>query len=246
METFKHSIKAYRGESFTIDKTIRNNDGSPYIISNELQNPYFLLSVSNTKYSQENRFVRNYWLSLEDFPRFTLTTPINSEDVENWSSDATINDLLINVDGELCTMDASFAVINDDGTYLYWDTETSSWKNYECRLVKTFTSDDTKDWSAQTYLYSIQLVSGIKQRSYLENLATSYNISFSSVIPGDTNWDAPLYTSDEELVNLLEKAGHVFPDGYDVNVPIVNPEAYSILPPTEIIITNYMQGGVLW
>lgn len=88
METNRHSIKAYRGETFTVDKVLRNKDGSPYIISNELPNPYLLLSVSSSEYAQKDRIIRNYWLSLENFPRFTLTQPINSSEISGWSSTA--------------------------------------------------------------------------------------------------------------------------------------------------------------
>lgn len=377
METFKHAIKAYRGETFTIDKVIRNQDGTPFVISNELQNPHFLISVSNTKYSQENRFVRNYWLSLEDFPKFTMTRPLDTKYIENWSRDLVptiadgdvelddaaylfigmsachidggsydlVNDmvnettanisgnfkwnypygmffatiltqqnnnveninipvklfsngrvyssvnvlsttggyeyyyddvlictissdvsfvwtdesfkyftiaddckssLVVNMDGEMYDIDDRFAVFKDGEDYIYWNRNTQSWEDYKCRIVKTFLSNDTKEWQSQNYQYSIQLVTGVKNREYLENLADLYSISYSSIVPADNDWKAPFYTSDAELYELIKAAGHVFSDDYDVNAPLANVTSQSILAPTEININNYMQGGVLW
>ena len=43
MQVLRNELKVYRGENFTIDKLLKNRDGSPYIISNELQNPYWLI-----------------------------------------------------------------------------------------------------------------------------------------------------------------------------------------------------------
>lgn len=243
METNKHAIKAYRGETFTIDKVIRNLDGSPYIISNELQNPYFLLSVSNSEYAQDNRFSRNYWLSLENFPRFTLTQPLSSKDIIGWTDEEVTEfpELIIELGGEMYSITPEFAVIERNGEYLYWN---GGWKNYECRLVKTFLSSDTKDWNAQRYLYSIQLAYGVKNREYLESIADSYEIEYSKTIPADDDWDAKDYLSDKQLYTKLTDLGHKFPSGYNWDMPIANVSTVSILPQTELTIINYPQGGV--
>lgn len=73
MKTFNNELIVHRGETFTIDKTIQNKDGSPYIISSELQNPYFLLTVSTTQYEQDKRYLVNYWLDLSEAKRFKST-----------------------------------------------------------------------------------------------------------------------------------------------------------------------------
>ena len=77
MKTLNNEITVHREETFTMEKIVQNKDGSPYIISNKLNNPYWLLSISTTRYEQENRYVKNYWLSLKDHPRFTNTRAVN-------------------------------------------------------------------------------------------------------------------------------------------------------------------------
>ena len=41
MRVYNNEIQISRNESFTIDKMIKLKDGSPYIVSNQLHNPYF-------------------------------------------------------------------------------------------------------------------------------------------------------------------------------------------------------------
>lgn len=184
MKTFNNEIVIQRGESFTIDKFIENLDGSPYIISKELNNPYFLLTVSTTKYAQTNRYVKNYWLKLDKFPRFLSTQPI---DLLSIKTDATSIESAYDkfpnglpsgyIDGEYVQFtsadDAVFYLTNFEGKkeYKYYNTNTDKngqvigWTNYRCRLVKHFLSEDTEQWTAQNYVYSIQLVSGVLAES---------------------------------------------------------------------------------
>lgn len=179
MKTFNNEIVIQQGESFTIDKYIENIDGSPYIISNQLKNPYFLLTVSTSKYAQSNRYVKNYWLSLKDFPRFYLTKPIDLTSIKIAADSAIaaysdfpnslpkgyINGTYVKFDS---VNDAVFYLTNSSGkrVYKYWCTEkdvngnTIGWTEYRCRLIKSFTFEDTEKWIAQNYVYSIRLVSG--------------------------------------------------------------------------------------
>lgn len=172
-----NEITIYRGEAFTISKVLSNRDNTPYIISNELVNPHFLLSVSNTLYQQDKRYIKNYWLPINaDFPTFDLTVPVNIKTLKNSDGSILYNDLAsitsfpieAYIDGKLVQISDRYAVFyDDDGVYKYWN---NGWKNYICRLIKSISSDDTKDWKAQTYLYSIQLVTGEKGEEGLSRI----------------------------------------------------------------------------
>lgn len=204
MQVFKNELKVYRGESFTIDKLLQNRDGTPYVISSALENPYFLLSVSNTQYSQENRYIKNYWLSLESFPRFESTQVFDIREVKNESNggvsvyhnfyevyDGILYGYLHNVPVEVGLK--GYAVCTDGTGYKYWD---DGWHDYECRLVKMFSSDDTQEWVSQTYLYSIQLVTGDKKQDGPEPIVvhSSYPIlhptaiKVTDYVQGDSIW----------------------------------------------------------
>lgn len=184
MKTFNNEIIIQQGESFTMDKYIENMDGSPYIISNQLKNPYFLLTVSTSKYAQSNRYIKNYWLSLKDFPRFYLTKPVDLQSIKTGPNVSTpaYSDFpngLPNgyIDGAYVEFDkaddAVFYLTDASGkrVYKYWCTEKDingneiGWTNYRCRLIKSFTSKDTEEWVPQSYVYSIRLVSGSAAKS---------------------------------------------------------------------------------
>lgn len=81
MKTLNNEIEIHRNESFAIDKTIANRDGTPYVISCKLKNPYFLLAVSSTRFNRDDRYMYNKWLELEDIPRFLSTVPYNIKSI---------------------------------------------------------------------------------------------------------------------------------------------------------------------
>lgn len=238
MVTRLNEIEVYRGESFTIHKALVNNDGSPYVISSELSNPYYLLSISNGKYSQEGRVVFNYWLSLEQYPRFYSTNIVNLADVTTDAEGGTtlyddfddIKSFPINgyYKGEYVTIPSTYAVFHSKGKYKYWEGE---WKEYTCELIKTFTSDDTSEWLPMEYLYSIQLVSGISTTDVLKELCTKYNISYVDNVQAHTS---------------LVEAGYVFPINFEVTQPLGRiVSSVPVLVPTRLSVNEYLQGDIL-
>lgn len=207
MQVLRNELKVYRGESFTIDKLLQNRDGSPYVVSNELQNPYWLISVSNTQYAQDKRYVKNYWLSLENFPRFSLTHAFNFKDIKvSETSDESEYNTFDEVaeqggvisgylNGAYVEIDLSvYAILTDGKEFKYWNG--TSLVNYVCRIVKTFSTEDTKEWQSQNYLYSIQLVTGARKEEGPEPIVvhSSYPIlpptpiNVIDYVQGDNIW----------------------------------------------------------
>lgn len=83
MQLFNKNIKIHRGETFSLQFSIRTENGAPYIISDEIANPYVLLSISDSLHAERGRYVKNYWLSLKNVLRFELTRPLNIKDIKN-------------------------------------------------------------------------------------------------------------------------------------------------------------------
>lgn len=188
MKTFNNEIIVHRNETFTIDKLVQNKDGSPYIVSKRLNNPYFLLTVSTTRYDQLDRYIKNYWLSLNNMPRFNSTRLFNLHDIKTTATGDIAKyqtfesqpRLPIGVDGKYYIMsgyvdgeyvyidydDFVFYIVNQDSsiTYKYYGAPNSSTVcnpyKYECRITKMIGQQDTKDWVEQSYVYSITLVAG--------------------------------------------------------------------------------------
>ena len=250
MQMYKNELVIYRGEAFTLDYAIQFANGAPFIISNELNNPYFLLSISNTAFSQNSREVRNYWLSLENYKKFTLTEPLDLQSLKvsatsNESVYKSFNDITsfpitgVYLNGKLVSSisenHAVFYNSLEPGKYKYWSED--KWVDYECRVVCPFVSGDTKTWSAQKYYYTIQLVTGIDMREYL---VTQY----SELHPESYQQIGDL--DNIELYNSLKK-DVVFPEDFDVTQPLaITSDSIPILSPTSIKVISYMQGDVTW
>lgn len=163
MKTYNNELIVYRGEVFTIDKYIVNKDGSPFIISSKLKNPYFLLTVGSDLYKPE--YVYNKWLEIcSNQPRFESTVPVEIQlnDEGQWPN---------TLPAGTTSSKAVYYVVNDDGskTYKYatisdLPTENgvtvTDWTDYNCRLSTVFDHNITKDWNEQTYYWGIRLVSG--------------------------------------------------------------------------------------
>lgn len=239
MKVFKNELIVHRNETFSISKIIQNRDGSPYIISSELTNPYWLITVANSLYEQDGRYIYNKWLNLKNFLRFYYTKPVdlNSLGYDDWNAV-----LPAGYEGDETSGYANIAVFylsdNDIRNYRYWvydNTESGDyaghWEDYDCKLLTTFTSDITSQWSEQTYYYGILLVSGESVKEYLVETCIKLNLSVEDNIYN-------MYDSIKNIdSSLLEKV--------DLNKPITNYDVvYPILEPTKILVQSNLKGGM--
>lgn len=183
-------IYAQRNETFAIDFTVKNADGTPYIVSSQLINPYILLSISSANFKQTNRYVKNYWLDLTNYPRFYSTLPFDLTSLKTTSggstsrytsfADATyVDEITIGgiiysdvvaygyVGTELKvfhTGDAVFYCENSQGVIEYKYSHESGgshiWSDYSFRIIKQFLQQDMSKLVEQSYVYSMHVVSG--------------------------------------------------------------------------------------
>jgi hypothetical protein len=169
MKVFNNELVVQRGETLTISKIIQNKDGSPYIISNRLNNPYWLVTITENIFNYEGRYILNVWLPLKDALRFYFTKPVNLNDMgyTSWK-DA---ELPAGYEGDETSGYANFAIFklteNNETSYKYWkysnndkDDYTGEWTDYSCFINFVIGRDITVQWSEQNYYYSINLVDG--------------------------------------------------------------------------------------
>jgi hypothetical protein len=245
-----HDLTIYRGETFTICKSLQNRDGTPYIISDSLGDgdAYFLISIVSSTYSQDKKYEKNYWLSLKNFPRFTETVPIALQDLDNIHG--TFDDIVIKKDndvyyfeatinGEYAKIPASYAVYYDKNypnVYKYIDSD-GKWSVYECKIVKTFSREDSEELVSKNYKYSIQLIYGNPMKQYLQSLANSNKISY--VIEDPTRPAITREMTNSELATELINNGILSKD-FDFTKPLSNIyTAIPILEPCTINVINY-------
>lgn len=186
MKTFNNELVIHRGETFSMDKVVQNKDGSPYIVSNKLRNPYVLVAVSTTRYDQNKRYLLNQWLPLTDKARFSITDPIDltsfktdvNGTVSKYTSfdDVNIRKPVLGSGGKDCIVsgyigdrfvfydydDCVLYLENEQGIkeYRYWNLEQEGLLKYEFRITCPFTQDITSEWVEQSYVYSMTLMSG--------------------------------------------------------------------------------------
>lgn len=161
MRIYRDRIEVERGETWTYDVDIVNNDGSPFVISNKFVNPYFLLTVSYTKYSMHGRYLKNYWCPVDDtYLRFYVTTPIELANQTMSPSQALTGALLeqytrhINGGGT----ESNFAIYKINGNYYYWNG--TSYEEYITPFTITFPYSDTITWIEQEYEFAMKFVDG--------------------------------------------------------------------------------------
>jgi len=73
MKSFGMEIEISRGESFSIDYSVTDKKKVPYIVLAALQNPYIAISVVNSPYTNEDRYVKTWWLDLKNGYVDTIT-----------------------------------------------------------------------------------------------------------------------------------------------------------------------------
>lgn len=252
MKTLNNILVVHRNETFTLDKIVQNRDGSPYIVSAALENPYWLLTVSSTRYDQKDRYIQNWWLDLSDYPRFVITNPIDlksfkvSDEADAASAFSSFSDVTSlssfvgkYLNGQQITeMEANDFVYyleddNNNKEYKYWSTNTNGWQKYECRIVKLFPQEITRQWVEQTYVYSITLMSGTSMLDYLKLLCTRNNIQYNDNATVD------------ELYNALLNSGYEFYEDFDISSPITSFTIVKpILVPTELRVMSDIEGCI--
>lgn len=235
MQVHNNEITVHRGETFTVSKIIRNRDHSPYIVSSKLANPHWLLTVTSSRYNQANRYVLNKWLNLEDVPRFEFTKPKSIEDGLTFETAP----LPAGYEGDETSGYANVAVFTDGNKYKYWvynnadkNDYSGHWEDYECKFTTLFGNDVTSEWSEQTYLYSIFLVSGNSTYEYLKTTCEMLGITIT-----------------EDVVSMYNEISKIMPS---LVSGIENPErpiikcdvVYPILANTKINVKTTTKGVI--
>lgn len=216
-----NEIIVHRNETFTIDFNIVMRDGAPFIVPKTLENPYLLLSISSAKYSyiQEERYLCNWWLPLDSIPRFDASVPIA---IDEFTSDN------LSIDG----LDYVYTAIEDGvRKYKYWDKTTSTFKDYAFRVIKSFIYDEVKDWSEQSYTYSLTFVNGQDSYAYLQSV---WQENWGEIpIQLNEAWTIAV-AKDPSILQVLES-----------DTPICNySDVLTIIEPSKLTVLSNIRGSL--
>ena len=221
MITRAGDIYCEQGESFTLGFRIVNPDGSPFVLSDALDDAehksYLLLTVASAaNITGEDRYLGNFWNPTDKYKKFYSTQAVKL-DYNTWPDAKTVwtaVKALIASDSSKPTVGpanyAIYYIVNSDGTRSYKQltgTEASpSLEDYEFQFYQHITKEISNEWSQSGYDYALKVVSGTINP---EGSDRPINIEFSYPLIGahklyvDTNVQGSigLYEGAKEVIN---------------------------------------------
>ena len=247
MQIRNNEVTIYRGETWTMNRKVQNSDGSPFIVCNRFENPFFLITVVSSTYQQENRYRLNRWLDLTNFKRFENVIPVELKSIDsNYTFEHDV--IPSGYEGDETSGYANIAIfyekdVNGVISYKYWEYNNNDkndysgkWVDYECIITCMFTKDITEQFIEQNYRYGISLVTGKRTLDELKNCAIKGDIDISDV----ENDPIKLYNRIAELNSNL--IAHIS----EPTRPLVKiDDSYEILKPTKLTVQSNLKGGLL-
>lgn len=128
MKLFDTDIVVQRGEGFQLNFEILTPQGTPYIIPADINNPYFVLTVTSSGNYTNGRYKKDWWMKVDDstprfketdfidLTKFTTTEGGTDYKYNSWSDIENLNDISgYYSDRGLWQLDLTSW--NDDGVY---------------------------------------------------------------------------------------------------------------------------------
>lgn len=182
MRTYSDRIMVERGETWTYDILLQNRDGSPFVVSSQVENPYICTTVASSKYGQTGRYVANFWCPVKGnyktFYNTQVVMLVGDDDTEMplpTESAAVVTDVTrLKNEGKI-TGYGDYAVYGwDPGNgvieYRVYNDTTGAYEDeeYSFRYSVLFTSPITALWTEQSYVFTVKLLSGQLNPEYSE------------------------------------------------------------------------------
>lgn len=224
-----NEIEIYRGEQFTLDFTVVNSDNSPFILSDQYENPYLVITFSSTRQAQDGKFVLNEWLDLSNMPSFYVTQALPALYDDLFGNDTLYPprdpEGIQYSDEETAVY---FCMQNDEVKYRYYDPNVQAYKDYNMRIQVPFSAQDTEIFTERNYEYGISLKCGNTIDEYIADLYTKYV--------------KPIRAEDNTTLLKYERLSKSKPDiaeAIDTTSPIGEiTESIIILSPTKFTVLN--------
>ena len=156
MRIVGNKLIARRNRGDTITFRLEYENGDPFVIASGWDNPHFVMTIASSRYSQEQRYIKSWWLSLttENFIRVEQTdiyldTTINPEDPDKPSLDP-----------------ANWAFtrivrVIYQGINYFWYSNGEDWIPYDAPTIRiVFTVQDASEWIEQNYRWDCSIMAG--------------------------------------------------------------------------------------
>ena len=175
MITRAGDIYCEQGESFTLGFRIVNQDGSPFVLSDAMDDDthksYLLFTVaSSANVTGKNRYLANFWNPTDKYKKFYSTQAVKIADNNGewptadsvWSTAKN----LIPADANVTPANyAIYYIVKSDGTKDYKQltgTEAEpSLEPYSFHFFQQFTKEQSNEWTQSGYDYALKVVAGL-------------------------------------------------------------------------------------
>lgn len=255
MKILGNEIYIQRGETWSLDFNMTNDKGDPYMLFNQWNNPFLVITVTTATYKQEGDFRKTYWLDLSNtyveqidgsFVLMPIKKFVSTEAL--YLEEFTVEDVLDKygtaVGGKIVEDPTSdFDVTNylfytdplSDGNRVYKyvtlvDNEYV-WVDYHFRIIKQFV---TNDWLGQGYLFDIKVIAG---ESIKEHIA--------GILGVEATWlDGETQAKIDEIGDEVKRAE--MQALFDTGEPLMPEYDFQsvILQPTRLYVSTNTQGGI--
>ena len=266
MRTIGNDVYIQRGEDFTLDLSVKNEDGDPYMIFSGWTNPYLAITVTAARYEQPGDFRVTYWLDLarrwvqqvdgqlvqEPIKRFVETKAyplsiFSVQDAVNIYGVSNGGRMVLDKNSDYDVTNYLFFTIASDGTktyrfvkdYTFADGQVTRelWEDYEFRIFKSF---KTNRWTEQRYLYDAKILAGQLVPNFVKEELLTQDIE-TEPLPWDEEYLADRIEQIEDDTARIEAGwaylnGWPLMPGYDVKT--------LVLEPRNLYVSANIQGGI--
>ena len=263
MERIGNNIYIQKGENLALDLEVSAKSGTPLMLLKQMRNPYLVMSVASTLYTQQGAIRENHWLDLSELyveqedgtKSLTHIKKFMMTDALPLRQDFYVADVLeyydfivLDPESDFDIMNYLFVVTNIDGTKTYkyvkeytkkdGGVDKEVWEEYSFRVIKQFI---TADWVSQDYKMDIKLITGESlQEHIVKVLADEGNVDMSLLV--DPSW-----TSNMQLyIDLIEDKTErdLVQQVFDSNMPLMPEYDLKVVLQDDInIFVNADKGG---
>lgn len=155
-------LQTNRGDAFTLDFSVSNDKGDPFVVPMGDNNPYLACIVTSARYKQEGDFKQIYWLNLGEFPTFRNTLPLYLPSFPTSAVVTFVSSYYATIDTSAKVQQYLFySIINGKRVYKYYTEiidNNYAWVDYDFHILQTFQTDK---WVEQTYILQIKYLTGV-------------------------------------------------------------------------------------
>ena len=181
MITRAGDIYCEQGESFTVGFRIVNQDGSPFVLSNAMDDAthksYLLFTVaSSANITSDKRYLANFWNPTDNYKKFYSTQAVKIADNNGewpnaeafWNKVATLIPADAVQAGVTPANYAIYYIVKSDGTKDYKqlkvvkknNVDTQEFAPYSFYFFQQFTKEQSNEWTQSGYDYALKVVAG--------------------------------------------------------------------------------------